>query len=809
MNLFIEARQSLRSLLRQPGFLLTAVLTLALGIGAVSAVYSVVNGVLLKPLPYPQAERIIEVRREQQPYGGPVSRQLFEDWRDGTREEFSALSAYTGSIATLVRSEGAERLTTYRVTPEFWQVMGLPAQRGRYFGDEEERTGERVVVLSNALWQNQFGADTGIVGQRLDINGELYTVTGVAPVGLRLPDEADLYLPAYLPLSGAQRGTSFLSVIGRLADGADIAQAEAALAVVNARLAREYPDNHASLGAGLRPLAETLNGRLREPLWLLLAASGLVLLTACANLANLLLARAGQRSGELAVRAALGAAQARLMRVALVEALLIALIGGALGVVLAAVGVPVLMAAAPDVLPVHASAELDLSVVAASLALSVLTVLLFALLPARRAATVAPAGSLQDSARGAAASRSGGRLRRALVVVEVALALSLLAGAGLMIESLRRLGEVDTGVRTEGVLTAQFVLSVPQGPDGEEWVDTYRRHTSYVAPRLDAILQRVAALPGVESAGISDALPLSGLDNYSSNVEIVGADPLPGDQQPGANWRFVNPSYFQAVGLAIEQGRGLQDSDAQVGELPSTVLVNRSFARRFLGEGDPVGRQIEFLGGAKTVVGVVADTRPFGVERATPPEVYMHHHHALQQMYFVALKVRGEPMALAEPLRRAMHELDPTVPLTALRPFAALANDSQTLRRFNLRLMAVFSAVALGLAAIGLYGVISYGVQQRSQELGIRMSLGAAPSGLLAMLLRQNLGMVAFGIALGLVGALLLGRALASQLYGVSATDPMVLFSVAVLLAAVAGVACLIPAWRAVRADPLRALRSA
>lgn len=809
MNLFAEAHQSLRSLLRQPGFLIAAVLTLALGVGAVSAVYSVVNGVLLKPLPYPQAERIVEVQREQKPYGGPVSRQVFEDWQSGTREAFAALSAYTGSIATLVRSEGAERLTTYRVTPEFWQVMGLPAQRGRYFGDEEERSGERAVVLSNALWQNQFGADADIVGRHLSINGESYTVTGVAPAGLRLPDEADLYLPTHLPLSGAERGTSFLSVMGRLADGADIAQAEAALAVVNARLAGEYPDDHANLGASARPLAETLNGRLREPLWLLLAASALVLLTACANLANLLLARAGQRNGELAVRAALGAAGARLMRVALVEALLIAVIGGVLGIMLAAIGVPVLMAAAPDVLPVHASAELDLGVVSASLGLSVLTVLLFALLPARRAATVAPAGSLQDSARGAAASRGGGRLRRALVVTEVALALSLLAGAGLMIESLRRLGEVDTGVRAEGVLTAQIVLSVPQGPDGEEWVDTYRRHTSYVAPRLDAVLQRVAALPGVEAAGISDALPLSGLDNYSSNVEIVGAEPPAEGERPGANWRFVNPDFFQAVGLAIEQGRGLQDSDAQVGELPSTVLVNRSFARRFLGEGDPIGRRIEFLGGAKTVVGVVADTRPFGVERATPPEVYMHHHHALQQLYFIALRVRGEPMALAEPLRRALHELDPTVPLTAVRPFTALAGDGQTLRRFNLRLMAVFSLVALGLAAIGLYGVISYGVQQRRQELGIRMSLGAAPKGLLVMLLRQNLGMVAVGIGLGLIGALLLGRALASQLYGVSAADPAVLLVVAALLAAVAGVACLIPAWRAVRADPLRALRSA
>jgi putative ABC transport system permease protein len=803
----VELKQSLRSLLRQPGFLFTAILILALGIGAVSAVFSVVHGVLLKPLPYPQAERVLQITRVQEPYGGPISRPAFLDWQAGTSAQFSALAAYSGSIATLVDADGADRLNAYRVTPSFWEVLALPAQTGRYFGLDEENRGERVVVLAHALWQSRFGGRSDVLGRSLRINGEPYTVIGVAPPALRLPEQAELYLPTHLPQSAAERGTSYLSVLGRLAEGVSLEQAEAALKAVNLQLAKEHPNEHEGLSARLKPLPEALGADLREPLWILLAASALVLLTACANLANLLLARGSQRAGELAVRAALGAARARLLRMALSEALLIACLGGAFGLLLAAIGVPLLLASAPDVLPSHATAELEPAVVAISLAVSLLTVLAFALLPALRVAQVAPAGSLQDGGRSAAVSRRGGRARRALVVAEVALALTLLAGAGLMIESLRRLGAVDAGISTDGVLTASLVLSVADGPAGEEWVDTYRRHTTAVAPQLDAVLERVSALPGVEAVGLSDALPLSGLDNYSSSISIVGAEPTANGEEPGANWRFVNPDYFRALGLAILQGRGLLASDARAGELPNTVLVNRTFAERYLGTGDVIGRQIEFLGGPKTVVGVVADTRPFGLERATPPEVYMHHHQAVQQQYYLALKVRGEPQAYAEQLRAALHELDPAMPVSELRPFAALASERQTLRRFNLQLMAVFSAVALGLAAIGLYGVIAFGVEQRRQELGIRMSLGADSRGLLALLMRQNLGMVGLGIALGLVGALLLGRALASQLFGVSASDPLVLLSVITVLAVVAVVACLIPTLRAVRASPLHALR--
>lgn len=808
MTLLSEIRQSLRSLLRQPGFLFTAVLTLALGVGAVTAVFSVVYGVLLKPLPYPQAERIVEVLRVQENYGGPVSRPVYFDWREATRDQFEALAATNGGIGTLRIGDAAERRTSYRVSPEFWTVMGLQPLLGRWFGQAEEDSGEKVAVLSHALWQQRFGGRSEVIGERIELNGEAWTVIGVAPEALRLPEGAELYLPTHLPLSGAARGTSYLRLLGRYAEGATPAQAEAALAAVNARLAETYPEDNAKLGARLQPLRESLGARLEQPLWSLFAASLLVLLIACANLANLLLARASQRSAEYAVRAALGAARGRLLRAALVEALLIGVLGAVGGALIAAAGVPLLLAGAPDLLPVQADVALDLRVLALCLGLSLGTLLLFALLPARRAANVAPAGSLVEAGRGPAAGRHGGRARRVLVVAEVALALTLLAGAGLMIESLRRLGDVDTGVQAEGVLTASLVLNVPPGPDGEGWEDAYRRHTQHIAPRLDAVLAAVAALPGVEAVGISDALPLSALDNFSSGVRVVGSEPVEG-REPGANWRFVNPEFFAAVGLMIEQGRGLQDSDARAGEMPGNVLVNRSFARRFMGEGDPVGRQIEFLGGPKTVVGVVADTRHFGADREPPPEVYMHHHQAVQEQFFLALRVRGEPMALAEPLRRALQALDPAMPVSAIRPFEAMAGELNLLRRFNLELMAIFSAVALGLAAIGLYGVISYGVQQRRQELGIRMSLGADARRLLGLLLRQGLGLLLMGLALGLVGAVLLGRTLSAQLFGVGSFEPGVLLAVAGVLGLVGLVACLIPSLRAVRADPVQSLRGA
>lgn len=809
MTLMTEARQALRSLLKQPGYFLTAVLTLALGVGAVSAVYSVVHGVLLKPLPYPEPEQIVDVRRVQGQYGGPVSRPLYLDWHAGGAEHFTGLAAWTGRIGTLTAESGAERVQMLQVTPSFFPLMGLAPAAGRWFDEAEEARGERVTVLSHALWQARYAGDPGIVGRTLTIDGRPHVVVGVAPPALKLPEAAELYVPTFLPTAGTNRGYNYLRVLGRLAPGVTEPAALARLQALNVGLAAQHPEEHADLGVRFVPLATMAQGGLSGALWNLFAAALLVLLIACANLANLMLARAGQREAELAVRAALGASRLRLAGVTLIEAGLIGLIGGAGGVLLAALGVPLLLAGAPELLPAQAEVRLDLGVVAASLALGLITVLLFALLPAHKAARTAPAGQLTEAGRGPAASRRGSQVRRALVVTEVALALALLAGAGLMIESLRRLGEVDAGVETRGVLTASVVLTLPPGPDGEGWEDAYRRVSSGLAPRIDAVLAAVAALPGVEAVGISDALPLSAIDNISSTIRVVGAD-TPEGKEPGANWRFVNPDYFAAVGQRIERGRGLTDADARIGEVPSTALVNRRFAEQHLGGAEAaIGRQIEFLGGPKTVVGVVADARLNGPAREVVPEVYLHHHHAIHEQLYLALRVQGDPLALTEPLRRALKDLDPTIPVSELRPFAALADALTGERQFHLQLMGLFSVLALGLAAVGLYGVISHGVQQRRQELGIRASLGADAGRLLRLLLGQVLQLIGAGLALGLVGAWLLGRALQHQLYGVGAIEPGVLLGVAALLGGVGLLAGLLPSWQAVRADPIRALRGA
>jgi len=811
-RLATDLRLAFRSLLRQPGFLAVAVFTLALGVGSVSAIFSVVNGVLLTPLPYAEAERIIRINRVQGPWGGPISGPVLQDWREATKEQFVHLAAFVGATINLTGVGEAERLSANRVTPEFWDVMGLPAERGRYFSAEEDLALERVVVISHSLWQERFGGKPETVGRDILLNGEAHRIVGITPAGFRYPGSSQVYLPTYLGASTQGRGNNYLFVIGRLAPGASPGQAEAALQAVNARLAEEYADNHRELGARLTPLPTLLNSQVEQPLLVLLGASALVLLIACANLANLLLARASTRQRELAVRAALGAGRGALMRAVINEALVIAVLGGLAGLGVAAAAVPGLLALAPDVLPSHARAGINLTVVAVSLGAGVGTVMLFAVWPALRAARTAPQGALQEEGRGGGGGRQRSRARQALIAFEVALSLTLLVGAGLLIESLRQLGKIETGVAPDAVLTAALVLDGAPSVPNEEVFDWYRRHTPLLAAGMERILARVAAIPGVEQVGISDALPLAGMDNSSSDVSIVGRAVPDGQPTPGASWRFVSPGLFEALGMRIVRGRGLEASDGRPGGLPDRVLVNETFVRRFLADVDPLTQQLQFFGGPddppKQIVGVVADTRLYGVEREPVAEVYMPHVNATQRQFYLALKVRGEPLAYAEQLRRAIREVEPNVPLFELRPMQQVIAGTTSLRRFNMSLMGMFSAIALLLAAVGLYGVVAYGVAERRQEFGIRLSLGARAGDLVRMVLAQGARMIGLGIALGLLGALALGRLLASQLYGVSGHDPGVLLAVLVALASVGLLACLLPALRAARVEPMRALRA-
>lgn len=808
-GLLADLRIALRSLLRRPGFLAVAVLTLALGVGSVSAIFSVVNGTLLTPLPYADAERIIRINRVQGPWGGPVSAPVLEDWRAGTREQFSHLGAFVGDTINLTGDGEAERLGAYRVTPEFWAVMGLAPQLGRYFGVEEDAALERVAVISHELWQRRFAGSAEVIGSSIRLNGEAHRVVAVTPPSFRYPGSTQVYLPTHLGGSPQNRGNNYLFVIGRLANGATLAQAESALAATNARLAEQFADNHAGLGARLIALPETLNSRVEQPLLVLLGAASLVLLIACANLANLLLARGSTRQRELSVRAALGAGRRALMRAVIADALVITAFGSLLGLLVAAAAVPLLLMQAPDLLPSHAEVGTRPMVVAVTLGVAAITVMLFASVPALRAASTAPAGALQEEGRGGSGGRRRARARNALVAFEVALSLTLLAGAGLLIESLRQLGNVETGIEPEGVLTAALVLETPPNEAGEDPFAWYARHTQVLAQKMPALLERVAAIPGVHSVGISDALPLSGMDNMSSDITLVGREIPDGQPQPGANWRFVSPDLFDTLGMRIVRGRNLDNTDARPGDVFQNVLVNETFVRRFLPDVDPLTQPIAFFGGEepKRIVGVVSDTRLYGVEREPVAEVYMSHLHATQRQFYLALKVSGEPMGYAEQLRRAVQEVSRDIPLFEVRSMEQVISGTTTLRRFNMTLMSLFSGIALLLAAIGLYGVIAYHVAERSQEIGIRMSLGAQAGDVLRMVLGQGARMVGLGLALGLVGALALGQLLASQLYGVGAADPVVLLTVMAALAGVALAACSLPALRAARLDPMLALR--
>jgi len=807
-SFFTQVRLAARSLGRQPGFVAVAILTLALGIGSVSAIFSVVNGVLLKPLPYPDAERIVRINKDQPPFTGPVAKPVLGEWREATRGVFSAVGAFTSATPSLSGNGDPERLQAYRVTPEFWDVMALAPLHGRYFTQAEEGSGERVVVLSHAFWQRRFGADPALVGQDIVLDGAAHRVVGITHDVFRYPATTDVYLPTFLPAAPDGRGRSYLSVLARLAPGATLEQADQRLARVNASLAEQFPAQHTNYAARLTRLPELLNSAVREPLLILMAASALVLLIACANLANLLLARGSQRQRELAVRAALGAGRSSLVRAVLIEAMLIALAGGGLGVALAAVAVPLLLAGAPQLMPSHSAPGVDAIVVAVSLALALATVTVFALLPAIRAARTPPSGALQEEGRGGSGGRQRARARSLLVALEVALSLTLLVGAGLLIESLRRLGEVDVGVDPAHVLTAAIVLPAPEEIPGEEPEAEWLRASAHYASRLAPLTERLRAIPGVQRVALTDTVPMGGGAGPNSSVEIVGQPPRSGAETAFAMWRFADADYFQALGIPLLRGRTFDAGDLRGGEWPSGIVVNETFARQYLGDTDPIGQQVTNLldGAPKTIIGVVADTRLFGREADVPPETYLPLTSAISNHYQIVLKLHGEPADALPLVRDALRQFDPNMPVLRLRSMEEVIAGGAEMRQFNLRLMLAFGGIALALAALGIYAVIAYSVAQRRHELGIRMSLGADTGKVMALVMGEGLRVIAFGLLLGLGGALALGRLLAHQLFGVAQGDPVVIATVTASLALVALIACAVPALRATRIAPTVAL---
>jgi putative ABC transport system permease protein len=792
------------------GFAAIVVLTLALGTGANAAIFSIVDAVLLRQLPFREPDRLVAVAARHADRGRyPFNLPDFLDYRDRNRT-LAALAAYGSWNVNLTGSGDPERLSGLRVSAGLFDLLGTRALAGRTLLPADDEPGhERVVVLTHALWRRRFGGDAEIVGRTILLNGAGYEVVGVLPPEFLFPvRETELaapLAPAADPSRAVRASTNTLFGIGRLKPGVTREQAQADIDAVARRLREEYPVANAhKAGAMVTPLHEELVAGFRQALWILLGAVGVVLLIASVNLASLALARAASRHREMAVRAALGATRGRLVRQLGAESLLLALAGGAAGALLAGFGVDLLVALSPAGLPRLAEVHVDRRVLVFTLAIALTSGLVFGLGPALWGSRP----DLQEmlrSRRGDGQASARRRGRSLLVVAEIALSLVLLAGAGLLVKSFLRLQQVDPGFRADHLLALR--LSLPK--------DRYHGRAA-TAAFCDTLRPRLAAIPGVQAAGVVSALPLSGA--VAAVPFTIDGRAAPPDEHLQAHYRLADAGSFHALGVPLVAGRMFDEHDGPAA--PPVALISRGFARRFWPDADPIGATLHIDDNdsgprAVTVVGIVGDVRHLGLDSEPEPHLYLPVPQAhedsvglLTGSQFWLLRTTVAPESIAAAARRAVAAVDPDVPATNLRTMEQYLAASVAPRRFNLRLLLVFAAAALVLAASGLYGVISYGVTQRTHEIGVRMTLGALRRDVLRLIVGQGMVLAGSGVALGLVASLLLTRVAESLLFGVSATDPGTFAGMAILVLGVALAACVIPARRATRVDPIAALRS-
>ena len=795
---------AVRTFRRSPVFVAGAILTLALGIGANTAVFSVVHGVLLKPLPFPEPERLValwESNPDRDWTAADVAPANVLDWREQNRvfTDVTALLTLRSQLA-LTGSGEPQAVDAIFVCGNFFSVLGVPPLLGRWLRPEETWDDtERVVVLSHGFWRRSFGGDPKILGRDLRINARTYRVVGVMPPGFSYPlADLDVWIPmGWSKENRTQpyfRRAHYLFSVARLKPGVSLEQARADLRSIADRLEEQYPETNTHMGAGLTPLHEWVVGETRRPLLILLGAVGLVLLIACANVANLQLARATVRAREMALRSALGAGRGRLLRQLLTESLLLALLGGAAGVLLGAQGTRALLALAPGDIPRAAEIGLHPAVLLFSLAATVLTGLLFGLAPALRSVGAEAGEALRES-RGASGQR-GNRMRGSLMVAEVALAVVLAVGAALLAQSFLRLRQVDPGFRTENVLTAG--LSLP----GASYPET--RAVGVLAGRL---LERVETLPQVRSAAVTTALPLSGL-SWTSDFTVEGWPA--GREGTEFHRRAVSPGYFRTLGVPLLQGRVFTAADGA--EAPPVVVINESLARRYFDGEDPVGRRVRFSpddpdGEWATIVGVVGDEKLEGLAAENRVEILQPFAQAPEHQLKLAVRTDGDPATLLPALRAALKDLDRDLPFLDVAPLDDLVAQATARERFLALLMATFAGIALALAAVGVFALISYAVTQRTREIGIRMALGAAERQVLRLVIGRAMALVLVGVGLGAAGALAFSRVLQSLLFGVSAADPATFVLVAAALALLAFSSTYVPARRAAQVDPAVALR--
>ena len=798
-----DLRFALRRLARSPAFAAAAVTCLALGIGANTAIFSVINAVLLRSLPYEEPERLVglwEANHFRRSERNVVSPANYLDWQSGT-SSFSRMAAVHDIGANLTGAGEPEEVPVQRATAGLFDVLGLRAAVGRTFVPADDTPGgPEIAVLSHGLWARRFSADPSVVGSTIRLDGVPLTVIGVMPPGTQTigrQPRPDLWVPMRLDPAVDYREESgrYLQAVARLRPGVSLERAQADLRTIAARLETEHPDFNTAWSVNLVPLTEQLVGPVRRPLALLGGVVVLVLLIACANVANLQLAQATARRREIAVHAALGASAFAVGRRLLVESVLVAVAGGALGVLLAWWCTDALAALAAPGLPRMDEVEVDAAALAFTFIVSVAAGIGFGLVPAFHAAR----GELHEDLKegGRASSGRGGRTRSLLVGLQVAGSLVLLVGAALLLKSFARLGEVDLGFNPERVLTARVSL-------GDERYEDEERQVRF----FEELLERVRALPGVRSAGAINWLPLSG-QRSATRMTIEGEPPTAPGHEPGADVRAVDPGFFAAMEMPVVRGRAIEAGDRA--GAPKAVVVSQHFAARYLGGRDPIGRRIHMEWGdtlVGTVVGVVGDIRHTGVDSAVAPTVYWALPQFPQRFMTLVVRTEDEPLRLATALEAQVRALDPDQPVADLKTFDEWLGGAVARRRFTLLLLGGFAGLAVVLTAIGLYGTTAYGVVQRTRELGIRSALGAGRGDLLWGVLRQVVVMVGLGIVAGVAGALVLSRLLSSLLFEVSATDPAVFVAVSLLLFAVGAAAGFLPARRATRVDPMIAIRA-
>ena len=806
--MFTDLKYGLRMLVKTPGFTFIAILTLALGIGANSAIFSVIDAVLLHPLPFPKPNRLVAVwsRDANDKLAKKYTESVpdYVDLRDQS-QTLSALAAFTRAGAVLNGTEEARQLYGVAITSDIFSVLGVPPARGRVFTREDDNADARVVVLTDYAWKTYFNSDPDIVGKQISLSWRLYTVLGVMPPGFQFPVEGERaeYLQPLHPLVPEyvnNRDNHFIRMVGRLKPGVTIQQCDAEMKTIAARLAQQYPKSNTDRSENVYSLHNDIVGDVRPALITILAAVAFVLLIACANVANLLLARATARQREIAIRTALGASRARMIWQLLGEGFLLSILGAVGGLVIAWWGIDLLRVFGPQDVPRLGEVTINAPVFSFTFAVAIFSTLVFALVPALQVTRPNVNESLQEGNRGAVGPESH-RLRRLLVIVQVALSLLLLAGAGLLIKSFANLRSTKPGFDPSHALVADLILPKAKYPDSEQ----HRQFFEQIMPKL-------GALPGVEAAGAAFPMPFSNNDS-SSAFSILGRPPQPPGQELGASNLTITPDYFRAMGTPLLSGRTFNSHDTK--DSIQVVIVNDVFAKRFFPDGSALGQQIKLIQGENEkptlpmeIVGIVGGSRHESLATQPLPEFYIPAAQAPERRMNVVIRaVTSDPAGLQNSLRNIVHEFDKDLYVPTLEPLAKRIGVTLAQPRFNMMLLGCFAGVAMALAAIGIYGVIAYTVAQRTKEIGIRMALGAQRIDMMTMIMRQSLAIIGIGLLAGIVGGLAVTRLMSSLLYGVSAHDVSIYAIVTIVLSAAALIATYFPARRAMAVDPMVALR--